>query len=62
MIYIILIKMTVLIYCYRQSNEWCAFCCIFLFGPGNGSPSATNVVLFVVVVVLVLVVIRFSIP
>ena len=29
----------------------------FLFGPGNGSPMATNVV-----VVIVLVVIRFSIP
>jgi len=38
-----------------------------IFRPGNGSPSATNVVLLVllllvVLVVVVLVVIRFSIP
>ena len=31
-------------------------------GPGNGSPSATNVVLVVVLLVVVVLLIRFSIP
>jgi len=39
----------------------CIFFCIF--GPGNGSPMATNVFILVLVVVLgVLVIFRFSIP
>ena len=32
------------------------------FGPGNGSPSATNVVIIIIIIVVVVLVIKFSIP